>query len=184
MPTWHNSHMSTWLGPISHPHPNPRSSFIVQSRSSPTRAFSSSISASTQGVPVAGGAGGDATCHRAAAWVTQVCGWVAATRSLRPRPRPRPRACARLPPLPEAAPTHQLPTPPGSRPLHLPCPRPSIRPTSISGRQPPRRPPRTIRLGIKIRRGRSRYPRRKERSFLDLNLGGRGGIEAWFFARA
>ena len=23
MPTWHNSHMSTWLGPISHPHPNP-----------------------------------------------------------------------------------------------------------------------------------------------------------------
>jgi len=75
-------------------------------------------------------------------------------------------------------PTHQLPTPPGRRPLQLPAP---IHPATLH-----RRRPRTIRLGIKIRRGRSRYPRRKERSFLDLNLCGRLGvwIKAWFFVRA
>ena len=174
MPTWHNSHMSTWLGPISHPHPNPRG---AHSSSSPDPILPELFPHPLRRPREFPWPVGPAATPRVTALPpgSPKCagGWPPHARCARVR------VLASLP-----HPTHQLPTPPGSRPLHLPCPRPSIRPTSISGRQPPRRPPRTIRLGIKIRRGRSRYPRRKERSFLDLNLGGRGGIKAWFFARA
>ena len=58
------------------------------------------------------------------------------------------------------------------------CPRPSIRPPSIAGCRGP--------SGWGSRSVEARYPRRKERSFLDLNLCGRLGvwIKAWFFVRA
>ena len=104
-----------------------------------------------QGIPVPVGPTCDAMCRRAAAWVTQVCGWVAATRSMRPR------ACARLPPSLPPRTRSSLPQP--AVPCRCPCSSGHLPSAAAS---PPF--PTADQLSADQDPSRLRYPRAKDRS--------------------